>query len=154
MAADDVGAGMEALRHAVAEAASDPAAHPTLTLSYRRGHDLSGVTAFEMRADRRFSLDWSEPRTGGQLALQGELAPAQRDAVLSAVEREGLLDVPSSTRNIGDDELPILVELRGAGAEHRLQIWAGDARANPAFDRFEAAVRGVLREISDGRVGA
>jgi hypothetical protein len=42
--------------------------------------------------------------------------------------------------------------LRQDGAEHRLVIWAGDARSGPGFAHLEPVLRGVMRQISDGEV--
>ena len=139
----------EVLREVVAKAVRDPAAHRDLTLTYQRGHELSGITRFELRADGRYTLT-TEDRRRQRTASEGELDPEQRDAILAAIEESGLLDVPSSTRNIGDDEQPIIVELRYDDSEHRLRIWAGDARANPGFHRFETILLGVLRNLPDG----
>jgi hypothetical protein len=143
-----VEASREALREVVAKAARDPAAHGDLTLTYQRGHELSGTTRFELRADGRYALT-REDRRGRRETSSGELDAEHRDVLLAAIEESGLLDVPSSSRNIGDDEEPILVELRYDAAEHRLRIWAGDARANPGFNRFETILHGVLRGLSD-----
>lgn len=142
-------ASTEVLREVVAKALRDPAAHRDLTLTYQRGHELSGITRFELRADGRYTLT-TEDRRRQRVVSPGQLDSEQRDAILAAIEESGLLDVPSSTRNIGDDEQPILVDLRYDDAEHRLRIWAGDASANPGFHRFETILRGVLRDLSDG----
>jgi hypothetical protein len=149
---DDVNASKELLREVVAKAARDPAAHPDLTLTYQRGHELSGMTRFGLRADGHYTLTSDDPRRQHGVALEGELEPAQRDTILTAIDEARLLDVPSSSRNIGDDEQPIVVELRHDGAEHRLVIWAGDARSDPGFAHFETVLRGVMRQISDGEV--
>ena len=135
-------AGREVLREVVAKAARDPLRYHDLTLTYERGHDLSGTTRIELRADGGYTLA-TQDRYGERAESQGTLDAEQREAVLSAVEG-GLLDVPSSTRNLGDDEQPILVGLRYDDSEHRLRIWAGDADANPDFQRFESTLRAAV----------
>ena len=139
-----------ALAQAVAEAARNPDAHPDLTLTYDRGHELSGFTHFEARADGRYALTADNPRRGTSVEREGTLDPEQRAALFGAVQETRLLDQPSSTRRIGDDEQPIDVVVGHAGEEHRLTLWAKDATANPDFTRFETALRALIGTLSAG----
>ncbi len=41
------------LAEVTAKAAADPSAYPGLGLRYERGHELSGVTSFELRSGVR-----------------------------------------------------------------------------------------------------
>jgi hypothetical protein len=143
----------EQLEEITAKAARQPASYPDLTLLYQRGHDLSGITRFEMQAGGAFALSAGDPRHARQASFEGQLEASQRAAVLSAVEEAKLLRVPSSTRPIGDDELPIIVEMRYDDLHHRLLIWAGDARHDADFQRFEQALWVVLKDLGGDEIG-
>jgi hypothetical protein len=143
----------EKLEEIVASAARNPASYPDLTLLYQRGHDLSGVTRFELRADGAFTLNSNNPRRHSQVSFAGDLEANQREAILAGIEETRLFGVPSSTRAIGDDEIPIVVELSNGDLRHRWLIWAGDALKNADFQRFEKLVWNTLRQISHGEIG-
>lgn len=80
------------------------------------------------------------------------LDAATRAAVAVALDETGVLGVPSSTRPLGDDEQPILLELRVGSAEHALRIWADVARASAPFRDFEGRLQTILDELSGGRL--
>jgi hypothetical protein len=103
-----------------------------------------------MRAGGDFSLRSVNPRTQRTMSIEGKLEDDQRDALLAAIDQSGLIDVPSSTRNIGDDEPPISVTLSYDNLVQRLLIWDGDARTNPEFQRFESVLRSLLGQLSGG----
>jgi len=140
----------EELREVIAKAVSNPRSYLDLTLVYDKGHELSGTTHFEMRAGGDFSLRSVNPRTQRTISIEGKLEDDQRDALLAAIDQSGLIDVPSSTRNIGDDEPPISVTLSYDNLVQRLLIWDGDARTNPEFQRFESVLRSLLGQLSGG----
>ena len=64
-----------------------------------------------------------------------------------------LLEVPSSTRNSGDDELPIIVDISYNEQSWRLLIWNGEARQNHAFTQFEGALGALLLALFSSQVG-
>ena len=144
----------EKLKEIVAKAIRNPGAYSDLAFVYQRGHDLSGITRFEARAGGAFTLKSDNPRRQRHSFFEGELAVDQRNAILTAIEENHLLDVPSSTRNIGDDELPVIVELNYDDSLHRLFIWADDAHKNVGFHRFEKTLWDLLKQLSNGEVGA
>ena len=138
------------LKEIVAKAARDPAAYLDLTLLYQRGHDLSGITRFEVKTGSAFSLSATNPRRNRSSSFEGELDSAQRTALLAAIDESGLLEVPPSSRNIGDDEQPVLVELGYDDHRFKLLIWADDAAADGRFAAFEGMLWKVLEQLSDG----
>ena len=144
----------EKLKEIVAKAVNNLGSYPDLTLVYQRGHDLSGITRFEMREDCAFTLTTNNPRRQSSAFFEGELEVGQRHAILTAIEETRILDIPSSTRNIGDDELPVVVELGYEDLRYRLLIWAKDALGNAEFHRFERTLWPLLGQLSDGKVGA
>jgi hypothetical protein len=143
----------EKLVEIVAKAVLDPQAYPDLSLVYQRGHEMSGITRFELYPGGAYRLSTDNPRRQTSALYQGTLEPGQRAALLTAVVDARLLEVPSSTRNIADDELPVLVELGYDNLTHRLLIWAGDAAENPGFSRFETALKALFSQLSHGELG-
>lgn len=141
------------LAEIVAKAARDPDAYHDLSLVYQRGHDLSGITRFEARAGGAFRLSITNPRRNKAVAFEGTLEEGQRRDLLSAIDETGLLAVPSSTRPIADDELPLVIELDYDQSRHRLLIWADDARANADLGRFERALWPILRQLAGDELG-
>jgi hypothetical protein len=144
----------EKLAEIVAKAVRDPAAYPDLTLVYQRGHEMSGITRFEMRAGGAYTLSTNNPRRQTSAHFEGELEAGQRSNMLNTMADTHLTDVPSSTRNIADDELPVAVELGYDNLRHQIVIWAEDALENPGFHRFETALWALLRQLSNGEVGS
>jgi hypothetical protein len=141
------------LAEIIAKATRDPTAYRDLTLVYQRGHDLSGITRFELRADGAFTLSTNNPRRQTAGSFDGQLEPDQRDAIIGAIEQTGLLSVPSSSRPIGDGELPIIVDLSYDDLRHRLMIWASDAANNAGFQHFEQVLWPILRGIAGDKIG-
>ena len=143
----------EKLIEIIAKAAADPTAYPDLTLLYQRGHEMSGITRFEMRSGGAYELSSNNPRRQTSSHFEGVLNIDQRRALLSAVVEAHLLDIPSSTRNIADDELPLDVELSFDNLRHQITLWAWDARENAGFRSFEAALWTLLSQLSHGEIG-
>ncbi|MBN1316448.1 MAG: hypothetical protein JXA42_13315 [Anaerolineales bacterium] len=143
----------EKLAEFIAKAAGNPDAYNNLTITYQRGHDLSGITCFEMLAGGKYTLSSNNPRKGTSISLDGELDAEQRKTIFDAITETGLLDTPSSSRNINDDEQPVEVTLAYDDLVFQLDIWAGDARENTNFHKFETTLWVLLKELSDGGVG-
>lgn len=108
-------------------------------MSYLRGHDLAGTTHFTVDAAGDFKLESSVTLDEQSRSWSGKLPADERDAFLRAVESTRLLDVPSSTRNIGDDEEPIIVTVREGKRVHEVRVWHDDAVA-AGLAPFEAHV--------------
>jgi hypothetical protein len=136
----------EILREVIAKSANDPAKSHGLNLLYQRGHELSGIVRFEMLNGATFRLNANDPSQQSSLQFEGNLGDGLRKVLFEAIEESELLAVPSSTRNIGDDELPIIVEISYGAQDHRLLIWEGDAKQSSSFQQFEKALGSVLRQ--------
>lgn len=119
---------------------------------FQRGHEMSGITAFEVGDDGAYALSRTSRKGDPPLSFTGRLEAAQRQALFSALSRAAILTVASSTRPIGDDEQPISVELDGAGERFALSIWAGDARDSPRFGELTAALYPMLDQLSGGKI--
>ena len=137
----------EILREVIAKLANDPSDPIGLALVYQRGHDLSGIIRFEMLNSVTFKLNANNPRKQSSLVFEGKLAARQRKTLFNAIEESELLTIPSSTRNIGDDELPLIVELSYNDHDHRLLIWEGDAKQSSSFQHFEKALGSLVLEL-------
>jgi hypothetical protein len=137
------------LRDVVEQAIQEPAAYAGLELDYARGHDLSGVTHFHVNGAGVYTLTSRVTRDEQEHSWSGTLDTGDRDALLRAIRDTGLLDVPSSTRNMADDEEPILVTVRYQDLEQKLEVWHDDAGAS-GFDRFEAHVVALTKKLSGG----
>jgi hypothetical protein len=142
----------EELAEVIAKAARDPDAYAELGLRYERGHEMSQRTRFELGPGGAYTLRSVNPRTQRVITFEGRLEPAQRSLLLTAVDSTRLLDVPQSSRPIGDDELPVIVELGYDGSHFRLPIWAGDAAANTQFRSFEQELWTLFEQLSDGQI--
>ncbi len=77
--------------------------------------------------------------------------PGADNAFLRAIESTRLLDVPSSTRNIGDDEEPIIVTVHEGKLVHEVRVWHDDAVA-AGLAPFEAHVLTLAKRLSAGEV--
>ena len=77
----------------------------------------------------------------------------QHRALLTALLETNLLEEPSSTRNIGDDELPVELDLSYDDLRYQIVIWAGDALHISDFHRFERILWTLLRQLSNNQVG-
>lgn len=121
-------------------------------VNFQRGHELSGVTDFDVSPDGAFVLTRSSRKGGAPQAFRGQLDAGQRQALYAALAKSAILSLPNSTRPIGDDEQPIVVALAGAGQAFTLRIWAGDARDSPAVGVFTAALSPLLEQLSAGAI--
>jgi len=134
----------EAIDKAATHAGSSP------HFRFKRGHEISGITTFDVRDDGSYELSRTPRKGGPPLAFTGRLDAAQRQALFGALSRAAILSVASSTRPLGDDEQPIAVELDGAGEHFALSIWAGDARDSPQFSELAAQLYPLLDHLSGG----
>jgi hypothetical protein len=139
------------LREVIAKAIANPDASPDLEISYLRGHDLAGTTHFTVNAAGDFKLESSVTRDEQPHAWSGRLTADDRNAFLRAIESTGLLDVPSSTRNIADDEEPIIVTVREGNLVHEVRVWHDDAVA-AGLAPFEAHVLTLAKRLSAGAI--
>ncbi len=142
----------EKLLEIVTKAAASPASYPDLVLVYQRGHEMSGITRFELGEGGRYDLSSDNPRRQTSAHFEGALDVDQRRALFSAVLESGLLDIPSSTRNMADDEIPYDVELHYDDMQHQLTLWARDARENAGFRLFETALWNLFSQLSRGEI--
>jgi hypothetical protein len=137
---------LERLREAVLKTAAGE--DGGLSLEYRRGHELSGITelvvepggAYRFSRRRRGGLD---PTTG-----QGHLSPAQLVGLAHAVDSSGLLDTGGSTRLLGDDEIPIRIEIRSGDLRRIWDVWAGDLDALPAAEKVVGAISTLIAALA------
>ncbi len=139
------------LREAIAKTIANPDATSSLELSYLRGHDLSGTTKLTVDAAGAYQLASSVTADEQPRSWSGTLAPADRDALWRAVADTHLLDVRSSTRNIADDEEPIIISLQADGLVHDVRVWHDDAGA-AGLAGFEAHVNALVKKLSDGAI--
>lgn len=142
----------EKLKEIISKVGIDPSANPGFTLVYQRGHDLSGITRFEMRENGSFTLKSENPSQQSSAFFKGKLEKRQLNSILTAIQESRLLDVPSSARNIADDELPVVVELSHDNLRHRLLIWADDALGNTKFHNFEMTLWALFKQLSNGKI--
>lgn len=140
------------LRVIAHKAAADPDHHPDFTLSYLRGHALSGTTRVTVTAAGAYTLDSNVTQGRQPFSHQGQLATADRDAVLRLIDDNDLLATPPSTRNIGDDEEPVVIEVSEGAQRYQLMIWHGDGVKDVRFHAFEGGLLAVVRRLSDGAV--
>lgn len=131
-----------------AAAGQVPAPH----FRFQRGHELSGITDFEVKEDGSYALSRTSRKGGAPVAYSGTLEVVQRQQLFGALSRAAILSIPPSTRNIGDDEQPISVTLDGAGDRFILTIWAGDARDNQQFSAFATELYALLDQLSGGTI--
>ena len=139
------------LREIVVKAIAQPEHHAALELEYLRGHDLSGTTQLKVSVAGHYELSSNVTKDEQRRSWSGELAVADRDALLKAIDETQLLDVPSSTRKIHDDEEPIIVTLRYEKLVHQARIWHDDARPS-GFYRFEAHINALVKKLSGGEI--
>ena len=143
----------EKLKEIVAKAMTDPALYRDLMLVYERGHEMSGITRFVMQGGGDYTLASNNPRRQSSFSTASRLDEDQRQSLLSAILETSLLDVLTSTRNIGDDEIPTEVDLDYDDLHFQIVIWAGDALENPDFHRFERVLWTLMRRLSNDQVG-
>ena len=140
------------LRQALDAALTDPASAAGLHLTYSRGHALSGITRFELDGTGRYELESNETMGRKAVEYPGALAESDRVALIRAMREHDLPATPSSTRNLGDDEIPVIVTLSSGPLSRELRVWHGDARQDPQFHAFETALLDAVRKLSDGVV--
>lgn len=140
------------LREIAHKAQRAPGDHGALTLRYARDHELSGTTRFTVRATGEYELTSNVTMGRQEVSYSGTLDAADRDALLAAINEHGLLDTPPSTRNIGDDEEPVVIGVSYEDLSHELMSWHEDARENPSFHAFETHLLGLIRELSGGKI--
>ena len=139
------------LRKAIAKTIANPDATSSLELTYLRGHDLSGTTKLTVDAAGAYQLASSVTADEQPRSWSGTLSPADRDALWRAVADTRLLDVRSSTRNLADDEEPIMISLQADGLVHDVRVWHDDA--GPAgLAAFEAHVIELAKKLSGGAI--
>lgn len=141
------------LHEVLAKAIAAPQSYAALELSYLRGHDLSGTTKLVVTAAGDYRLESSVTRDEQPKSWTGVLEPSERDALLRAIDDTKLLDVPSSTRNLHDDEEPIFVTLRYDTLVHELRVWHDDAGPS-GLAPFEAHVVALAKKLSSGEIVA
>lgn len=142
----------EKLREALARAVRDATSYRDLGFSYQRGHELSGITHFELHPEGKFTLTSNHPKGQTSHSFRGELSDRQRRHLIATILETKLLDVPSSGRNIGDDELPVQVTISYADLSHQILIWAQDAEQNADFHHCEQALWHLFKELSEGAI--
>ena len=140
------------LRTLAHEAAVNPAQHAGFTLKYSRGHALSGTTQFTMTASGTYTVESNVTQGRKPFRISGQLTPAQRDDLLKLLDNNDIIDTPPSTRNIADDEEPVVVEVGESEQTYRLMIWHGDAVNNARFHAFERGVLALVQQLSGGVV--
>lgn len=118
-----------------------------MIMRYRRGHEMSGYVTLTVEPDGTATASRSGRGDLGRREATGVLTPAQAERLSDAVEAADLAHLRGSTRRIGDDEVPVTVELGGGAERHELRLWSEDAAANPAFVAFEATVRALVDEL-------
>jgi hypothetical protein len=142
----------DTLRAAAHDAAINPARHPGFTLKYLRGHALSGTTQFTMTGAGAYTLE-SNVTTGRKpFSERGQLEPPQRDDVLQLIDSNDVIATPPSTRNIADDEEPVVIEVSEGDQAYRLMIWHGDAVKHDRFHAFERGLLALVKALSKGAV--
>jgi len=140
------------LRAAAHEAAFNPSRHPGFTLKYLRGHALSGTTQFTMTAAGAYTVE-SNVTSGRQpFTGDGQLDATQRDQLLQLLDDNDVIGTPPSTRNIADDEEPVVIEVSEGDASYRFMIWHGDAVKHARFHAFEHGLLAVVHQLSGGVV--
>ena len=118
-----------------------------MIMRYRRGHEMSGYVTLTVEPDGTATASRSGRGDLGRREATGMLTPAQAERLSDAVEAADLAHLRGSTRRIGDDEVPVTVELGGGAERHELRLWSEDAASNAAFVAFEATVRALLDEL-------
>ncbi len=136
----------------VAKAAARPDTYPDLKVAYRRGHEMSGVTACELRDGRSYRLKADNQRRQTAYAFSGALSLKQRQGLLEALVAASFFDIPSSTRVLDDDEIPVTIEVAHDDLNYQLDMWAADGRENAAYVQLEQAFRALFAELSDGQI--
>jgi hypothetical protein len=140
------------LRAAVHDAAFNPGSHPGLTFSYVRGHALSGTTEVTVTAAGSYSIASNVTSGRKPFSRRGELDAGQRDRLLALLDDNDVFGIPPSTRNIADDEEPVVLQLSDGDQTYRLMVWHGDGRKLDRFRAFERGLLALVSELSGGSV--
>ena len=67
---------------------------------FQRGHEMSGITTFEVRDDGSYALSRTSRKGGPPLSFTGQLDAAQRQVLYGALSHAAILTVASSSRPI------------------------------------------------------
>ena len=123
-----------------------------LHFHYQRGHEMSGIVSFRVGKDGPYELSRTARKNTGPLAFTGKLDAAQLQALYGALARASILEVPSSTRPIGDDEQPIVLRIGDGHQLFELTLWAMDARENARFTDFTSTLYPLIEKLSQGQI--
>jgi hypothetical protein len=123
-----------------------------LGFSYSRGHVLSGITRVRVDDDGAYRIVSDDTPAMKAVELDGTLPAADRDALFDAIAVNAAVDTPSSSRPIGDDEVPVIVTFRRENGERELRIWDADARRDPGFHSFEKTLLALVKRLSRGAI--
>jgi hypothetical protein len=130
--------------------ADDPSVAAALQLSYTRGHDLAGTTRATISSNGRYSIESDATRERTLTRVDGALSAPDRAAFWRTAG--DAIDTPSSSRPLGDDEIPVLVAVTGDGVSRQLRVWDRDIAARPAFRAFEETMRRLVADASHGAI--
>ncbi|TDE96074.1 hypothetical protein EXU48_07510 [Occultella glacieicola] len=117
-----------------------------MILRYQRGHEMSGYLRLAVDADGTAEATSSGRGDLDRRSGSGTLTSEQGRRLGDAVDRAGLRELTGSTRNIGDDEVPIVVSVDS----REVLLWAEDAAAVPGFGEFESTVRDLVDVLLAG----
>jgi hypothetical protein len=123
-----------------------------LGFSYSRGHALSGITRVRVDEGGAYHIVSDDTPAMKPVDIDGTLSAADRDALFESIAANRVVDTPSSSRRIGDDEVPVIVTFRQEDAERELRIWDADARRHPAFHSFEKILLALVKRLSRGAI--
>jgi hypothetical protein len=123
-----------------------------LGFSYSRGHVLSGITRVRVDDDGAYHIVSDDTPAMKAVNLDGRLSAADRDALFRAIATNAVDATPSSSRPIGDDEVPVIVTFRREDGERELRIWDADARRHPGFHSFEKILLTLVKRLSRGAI--
>ncbi|HEX3760128.1 MAG TPA: hypothetical protein VHW23_15535 [Kofleriaceae bacterium] len=105
-----------------------------------------------MTAGGTYSLESNVTQGRKPFRSSGQLSAAQRDDLLKLIDTNDVVGTPPSTRNIGDDEEPVVIEVGDGDQTYRLMIWHGDAVQHAGFHAFERGLLALVRQLSSGAV--
>lgn len=123
-----------------------------LVFQYQRGHEMSGIVSFRVDKDGGYELSRTARKSTGPLTFSGKLEAAQSQALYGALARASILEIPRSTRPIGDDEQPITLRLTDGQVTFDLTIWAKDAAENAHVTDFTSTLYPLIDQLSQGQI--
>jgi hypothetical protein len=123
-----------------------------LHFKYQRGHEMSGIASFSVGDTGAYELSRTARKSVGPLAFTGQLDAAQSQALYGALARASILQVPPSTRPIGDDEQPIALHVDDGQHSFDLSIWANDARDSSQFSELTSTLYPLIENLSQGQI--